>query len=116
LAGDGFGIDFAFANQAIDERALADGADQDGVGAERFVVVDERRFDDGDALDIGLQVGGDSKDAGVVSRIDLDGGRRFSLDEGEATGGRRGGDVLRLSEGEGAAEGEQERQGGSTEE
>ena len=112
FAGYARGIDLALANQAIDQRALADGAGDHGVRAEPFVIVHRRRSGTGDASNIRHKIAGGTDDARVVAGIDIDRRGYFGLYQGKAAARVHRLDVPGLAQGECAGsqtEAEQQR-------
>ncbi len=87
LAGDGGHVDFSLLDQSVDERAAAQGAGDDGGGAARPAGGDQPRLAAGDALDVGLEIGGGAEHAGVVGAIEVQRGRVCLAHQGKGAGG-----------------------------
>jgi hypothetical protein len=85
-------------DEAVDERAVAEGADEDG-GRAIFWFVEEVRCLGGDAEDVRLEVVSGASDAGVVGGVNDDGRDGSALDEGEAAAGAGVCDITRLADG-----------------
>jgi hypothetical protein len=90
LPGDGADVELARADELVDQRALADGSDEDDVALRGDVVGRDGGLHAGYALDVGLEVADDPDHARVVARADDD---RRRLPAGhEREGPRRGGE------------------------
>ena len=94
VAGDAGDVEFAAPYEAVDEGAVADGADEHGVSVTGFRGhVKECRLQAGDALYVRLEVAGGPNHAGPVGLVNEDGGRMAVRGKGEALGLRAEADV-----------------------
>ncbi len=98
LASNFTDVDFSFANQAVDDNALADGADQDYFAGRRLGVFAECRVRARDAVEVRLQVVRGADDAGPVTGVDPELGHCSRVGQGEAALRRRRLDDLGLAQ------------------